>query len=293
MLNSLPTLTNTELVELWLHGKSVNTIDGYRRYAQRFFRHVGDKPLADVTLMDFQLWEMSNACSNNSKRVAVGAIKSLFSFAKELGVISSNLGILVKSPTAKNRLAERILTEEEVHNIINATSINPHEAQRATRVRDRTLVRLLYFAGLRVSELCALKWRDLKARGDGGQITVFGKGDKTRTVLVGKGIWREINELKNNARSYDPVFVSAKGGHLCRSMVFHIVKNAATRAGIEGNVSPHWLRHSHASHSLDRGAPIHLLQKTLGHSSVTITEMYLHARPTDSSSLYLPDDDEE
>lgn len=292
MLNSSPTLTNTELVELWLHGKSVNTIDGYRRYAQRFFCHVGDKPLADVTLMDFQLWEMSNACSNNSLRVAVGAIKSLFSFAKELGVISSNLGILVKSPTAKNRLAERILTEEEVHTIINATT-NSRDKRSATRVRDRTLVRLLYFAGLRVSELCALKWRDLKARGDGGQITVFGKGDKTRTVLVGKGIWREINELKNNARSYDPVFVSAKGGHLCRSMVFHIVKNAATRAGIEGNVSPHWLRHSHASHSLDRGAPIHLLQKTLGHSSVAITEMYLHARPTDSSSLYLPDDDEE
>ncbi|MCC5632596.1 tyrosine-type recombinase/integrase [Nostoc sphaeroides CHAB 2801] len=149
-----------------------------------------------------------------------------------------------------------------------------------------------YFAGLRVSELCGLKWRDLKARGDGGQITVFGKGDKTRTVLLGAGIWREINSLKGYAKHDDPVFVSGKGGHLCRSMVFHIVKNAATRAEIEGNVSPHWLRHSHASHSLDRGAPIHLLQKTLGHSSVAITEMYLHARPTDSSGLYLPDDDE-
>ena len=71
-------------------------------------------------------------------------------------------------------------------------------------------------------------------------------------------------------------------------MVFHIVKNAAKRAGIEGNASQHWLRPSHASHSLDRGAPIHLLQKTLGHSSVAITEMYLHARPTDSRGLYLP-----
>jgi site-specific recombinase XerD len=281
MLNT-PTLTNTELVDLWLHGKSANTVDGYRRYAERFRSHVGDKPLADVTLMDFQLWEMSLVSSNNSKRVAVGAIKSLFSFAKELGVISSNLGILVKPPTAKNRLAERILTEDEVRRIIDA----------ATNNRDRTIIRLLYFAGLRVSELCALKWRDLKSRGDGGQITVFGKGDKTRTVLVGAGIWREIFGLKGYAKHDDPVFVSAKGGHLCRSMVFHIVKNAATRAGIEGNVSPHWLRHSHASHSLDRGAPIHLLQKTLGHSSVAITEMYLHARPTDSSGLYLPDDEE-
>ncbi|MDF5731485.1 MAG: tyrosine-type recombinase/integrase [Rhizonema sp. PD38] len=275
------TLTNTELIDMWLHGKSANTVDGYRRYASRFFRHIDNKPLADCTLSDVQIWAMTLSSSNNSKRVAVGAIKSLFSFAKELGVISSNLGILVKSPKAKNRLAERILTEAEVQLVINA----------ALNKRDRTIIRLLYFAGLRVSELCTLKWRDLKTRGDAGQITVFGKGDKTRTVLVGKSVWLSIGDLREDACKDDPVFVSGKGGHLCRSMVFHIVKNAAKRAGIEGNASPHWLRHSHASHSLDRGAPIHLLQKTLGHSSVAITEMYLHARPTDSSGLYLPDDE--
>lgn len=279
MLNTQP-LTNTELLDLWLHGKSKNTVDGYRRYAERFFSHV-NKPLVDVTLMDFQLWVMTLRGSDNSKRVAVGAIKSLFSFAKQLGVVSANMSVLIKSPKVKNRLAERILTQEEVQSLINSTK----------NERDRTLVRLLYFAGLRVSELCGLKWRDLKARGDGGQITVFGKGEKTRTVLVGAGIWREISGLKGDVKHDDPVFVSAKGGHLCRSMVFHIVKNAANCAGIEGNVSPHWLRHSHASHSLDRGAPIHLLQKTLGHSSVAITERYLHARPTDSSGLYLPDDE--
>ncbi|MFL9458609.1 MULTISPECIES: tyrosine-type recombinase/integrase [Nostocales] len=279
MLNNSTTLTNSELIDLWLYGKSPNTVDGYRRYAERFFLHVNNKRISDCTLMDIHLWAMTLSKSDNSKRVAVGAIKSLFSFAKELGVIPSNLGILVKSPKGKNRLAERILTEEQVQLLINAT----------TNKRDRTIVRLLYFAGLRVSELCELKWRDLKPRGEGGQITVFGKGDKTRTVLVGAGVWKEICDLKDSAKKDDPVFVSGKGGHLCRSMVFHIVKNAATRAGIEGNVSPHWLRHSHASHSLDRGAPIHLLQRTLGHSSVAITEMYLHARPTDSSGLYLPD----
>jgi site-specific recombinase XerD len=280
MLNA-STITNSELVDLWLHGKSDNTIDGYRRYALRFFSHVGNKPLSDVTLMDFQLWEMSLNSSDNSKRVAVGAIKSLFSFAKELGIISSNLGILVKSPSAKNTLAERILTEKEVQQLIKA----------ATNKRDRAIIRLLYFAALRVSELCALTWRDLKPRGDGGQITVFGKGDKTRVVLIGKSVWQEIQQLRGNSLADDPVFVSGKGGHLSRSMVFHIVKKAANIAGIEGNVSPHWLRHSHASHSLDRGAPIHLLQKTLGHSSVAITEKYLHARPTDSSGLYLADDE--
>jgi len=281
MLNT-NNIKNTELINLWLHGKSINTVDGYRRYAERFFASVGNKPLGEVTLMDFQLWEMSLKCSDNSKRVAVGAIKSLFSFAKELGVISANVGILVRSPKARNRLAERILTEEEVKKIRDAT----------TNERDRLVVRLLYSAGLRVSELCNLKWRDLKEHSSGGQITVFGKGDKTRSVLIRKGLWKELQELRSNADFDSPVFVSRQGGHLCRSMVFHIVKNAAKKAKIEGDVSPHWLRHSHASHSLDRGAPIHLLQKTLGHSSVSITEMYLHAKPTDSSGLYLPDDDD-
>ncbi|WP_193199753.1 tyrosine-type recombinase/integrase [Nostoc sp. MG11] len=283
MLNDSSTLTNTELVDLWLYGKSKNTQQSYSRLTRSFLNHIGDKSLREVTLMDLQTWEITLSGSDNSKRTAVGAIKSLFSFAKELGVISANMGTLVKSPKVKNRLAERILTEEEVRGIMDA----------AQGGRDRVLIRLLYFAGLRVSELCELKWRDLKGRKDGGQITVFGKGDKTRVVLVGTSVWREVQGLKGKAKKDDPVFVSGKGGHLSRSMVFHIVRNAAKRAGLESNVSPHWLRHSHASHSLDRGAPIHLLQKTLGHSSVAITEMYLHARPTESSGLYLPDEEDD
>ena len=73
MLNT-NTITNTELISLWLHGKSANTVDGYRRYAERFFISVGNKPLGEITLMEFQLWEMSLKCSDYSKRVAVGAI---------------------------------------------------------------------------------------------------------------------------------------------------------------------------------------------------------------------------
>ncbi|MGB5968511.1 MAG: tyrosine-type recombinase/integrase [Spirulinaceae cyanobacterium] len=273
------TVTNSELIEMWLHGKSPQTIDGYRRYALRFFAHLGNKPLAEVTLMELQLWQMSLVSTNNSQRVAVGAIKSLFSFAHNLGVIPANLGILVKSPQGKNKLAEKILTQAEVQAIIS----------EATSLRNRAVLSLLYYAGLRVSELCALKWRDLKSRGEGGQLTVFGKGDKTRVVLVKPKVWQEICQLRGDDGRDEPVFVSKKGGHLCRSMVFHVVKDAAQKAGLEVEVSPHWLRHSHASHSLDNGAPIHLVQKTLGHSSVAITEKYLHARPTDSSSLYLLD----
>ncbi len=83
------------------------------------------------------------------------------------------------------------------------------------------------------------------------------------------------------------MFRSRRGGHLDPAQAWRIVRAAAERAGLDLPVSPHWLRHAHASHALDRGAPIHLVQATLGHASVATTGRYLHARPTDSSSRYL------
>ena len=146
----------------------------------------------------------------------------------------------------------------------------------------------MYAAGLRVSEICGLKWRDILEREGAGQITVFGKGGKTRVVLLSSETWASLTTLRCEAGGDDPVFASRKGkGHLHPSHVKRIVQAAAERAGIDAPVSPHWLRHAHASHALDRGAPIHLVQATLGHASVSTTGKYLHARPEDSSARYL------
>jgi hypothetical protein len=84
----------------------------------------------------------------------------------------------------------------------------------------------------------------------------------------------------------DPVFRSRRGRHMDPSAIFRLVQHAATRAGLEAKISPHWLRHARATHALERGAPIHLVQATLGHASVATTGRYLHARPTDSSARY-------
>jgi integrase/recombinase XerD len=151
------------------------------------------------------------------------------------------------------------------------------------------MLRLLYAAGLRVSELCALKRRDLTSRGETGQVTVYGKGRKTRVVLLSPATWREIVTLLGaDPAPESPVFASQKGGgHLHPSQVLRIVKKAARRAGISATISPHWFRHAHASHALERGCPISLVQATLGHSSVATTGRYLHARPGDSSARYL------
>lgn len=124
-------------------------------------------------------------------------------------------------------------------------------------------------------------------RDEGGQVTVHGKGGKTRHILLPPPIWRELIALRGDAGAAAPLFRSQRGGHLHPSQVLRIVKAAARRAGLSGAQSPHWLRHAHASHALDRGAPIHLVQATLGHASVATTGRYTHARPTDSSARYL------
>lgn len=103
--------------------------------------------------------------------------------------------------------------------------------------------------------------------------------------------WQELLQLQGSSEDRKPVFASRnhnKGGHLHRYQVDRIVKAAAVRAGITQKISPHSLRHAHASHALEQGAKIHLVQATLGHSSVAVTSKYLHARPDESSGLYLP-----
>ncbi len=150
---------------------------------------------------------------------------------------------------------------------------------------------LLYASGIRVSEVCGLSWRDLQAKGDSGQITVFGKGGVTRAIPLPLSVWKLLQGLREDAALSDPVFPSRKaknGGRLRPLAILRIVRRAAIRGGIHLPVSPHWLRHAHASHALDRGAPIHLVQTTLGHASITTTGRYLHARPEDSSSRFLP-----
>ena len=152
--------------------------------------------------------------------------------------------------------------------------------------KSRPSIAVLYAAGLRVPEACALRWRNLQARGDAGRSLIHGKGGRTRVVLPPAGLSGQFAPLKGTAAPDSPVFASRSGKPLERSRVRRIVR-AASEPGIDAEVSSHWLRHAHASHALDRGAPIHLVQATLGHRSVATTSLYLHARPGESSAGYL------
>jgi integrase/recombinase XerD len=272
-----------KLVQLWLSIKtSGHTRRAYASEASRFLAFV-NKPVSWVTLTDLQAWAGhlgQGILKPASQNRALTAIKSLLSFAQETGYLPFNVGAAVKLRLGRDGLVQRILEESAVAKLIDS----------APEGRDRVLLKLLYVSGVRVSEVCGLKWCDALARQEGGQITVFGKGGKTRTVLLKPKVWQQLLSIKGEAKAVDPVFRSRKGGGaLDASQVRRIVYAAAKKAGLEQKVSPHWMRHAHASHALDRSAPIHLVQATLGHASVSTTGRYLHARPTESSSFYLPD----
>jgi site-specific recombinase XerD len=266
------------LIRLWLSGRSPRTVRAYEADARAFLTHAG-VPLRAATVGHVQAFGESMAGSSSATRARkLSSVKSLLSYAHRLGYVAFNVGAPVRLPPIKATLAERIVSEADVQRLL---ALEPDR-------RNRALLTLLYVAGLRVSEAVGLRWRDLAARDDAGQVTVFGKGGKTRVVLLRPGTWRMLVELRAGADADGPVFRSAKGGHLDPSQAHRLVKAAARRAGVSPALSAHWLRHAHASHALDRGAPVHLVQATLGHASVATTGRYLHARPTDSSAKYLP-----
>jgi integrase/recombinase XerD len=272
--------TDEQLVGLWLHGRSRGTQIVYAADSKKFLDQVA-KPLHEVTLGDIQ--KFADDLGRQSLQAAtchrkLSAVKSLFAFAHRIGYLAFDVARPLRLPGFKDCLSERIMEEGEVQKML-ALEPNP---------RNQVLLTLLYAAGLRVSEICGLKWRDLQGRDDGGQISVFGKGAKTRVILLPLSVWTKLISMRGDAADDAPVFRSRKKGHLRPVQVWRIVGRAAERAGISKAVSTHWLRHAHASHALDRGAPISLVQATLGHASVATTGKYLHARPSDSSAKYLP-----
>lgn len=243
---------DNQVVTMWLHGRPTTPQRAYT-YEVRGLLATGGKPLHHITLGDLQSHFFTLQSQAPASRArAINAVKSLFSFVQRIGYLTFNPAAAVQGPKVKNTLAQRILPETQVHLLL---ALEPHP-------RNRILLWLMYAAGLRVSEACGLKWREVQEREEGaGQITVYAKGGKTRVVLLFPETWAELISLKGEGGANDPVFASRKGKSLLHpSQVKRIIQVAAERAGIEAPVSPHWLRHADASHALDRVAPTHLVQ---------------------------------
>jgi integrase/recombinase XerD len=271
------------LVLAWLGGKSPHTRRAYSRIAEDFRAWVHPRGLREARITELQSFIEIKAHSGRSTRaLRASVLKSIYSFGTRAGYFAANLGAFLTGVKTESKLAERYLTEEEVLRMIALSSDRP---------RDLAVLKLLYSAGLRVSELVALKWQDLQEREEGeAQLRIWGKGSKERFVRISSGTHEALRALRRTgAYEFEYLFASDYGARrvLSDRCIRELILSAARRAGIAKKVSPHWLRHAHASHALDRGAPVHLVQATLGHASVATTGRYLHARPRESSSRFL------
>jgi len=268
--------TDEQLIGLWLHGRSEHTARAYRRAIERLVTSTSGKPLRAVTLGDLQAFADALDGQPSSRGQAIAAVKSLLSFGSRIGALPFNVGAALRKPKSRDGLADRILGETAIAKML-----------ALTEGRDHALVRVLYATGARVSEAVSLRWSHVATATDGGAfLTLFGKGGKTRTVRVSSETAAVLVDLRGDATE-DAFVFAGRGGALNVSQAYRIVRAAAERAGIKKAVSPHFMRHAHGSHALERGASIVLVRDTLGHSSVAVTDRYLHARPGESSSRFL------
>jgi len=274
--------SDAELVTSWVD--NLGSAHSQRNFAKTAGRFLEALPMGirKATVEDVReaLAQITEGLSASTAQQYVLRVKSLLSYGHKLGYMDFNAGVTIKvrPDQSQARLAQRIISEVEVGLLIRA----------ALTERDRVLLAVAYAGGLRVSEIVALKWADVILRDDKVQLSVTGKGGRARQVLLPKSVSRLLLALRGDAGANDPVFASRKkADHLAEHSVHVMVKRTAKRAGINEGVSPHWLRHAHGSHALDRGATLAEVQSTLGHANVATTSGYLHARPNTSSGLKL------
>ena len=219
-----------------------------------------------------------------NRRIAV--ISSLYRWASEPS--RSAVTGVPRNPVPPRSLlhaekSTRGLSDEEMGllfaAIVRAAHLDPN-AQR-----DYALIKGIYLLGCRVSEIAVIRWKDIEALDHGGQIHLFGKGSKRRTVRVSPATLGLFQEL-GRGDAEDFVFPSPRGsGHLTRQAIGDVCRKWGRAAGL--HVHPHQLRHSHATHAVQRGVDVFTLQTTLGHSSSATTGHYVASNPRDSSSLRL------
>jgi integrase/recombinase XerD len=237
------------------------------------------KPLSKLKLIDFQLFlkelnEISIAPTTQAR--ILSGIKSFYKFLLLEEIIDEDPTDLLESPRLGRKLPE-VLSLEEIDLIIAAIDLSKPEGQR-----NNAIIETLYSCGLRVSELIDLKISNLFK--EDGFIRIIGKGNKERLVPIGQKALNEIDlymttdrlQLDIQPGNHDFVFLNRRGKKLTRVMIFTIVKNHTILAGIKKDVSPHTFRHSFATHLLEGGANLRVIQQMLGHASILTTEIYTH-----------------
>ena len=270
-------------------GLSANTIAAYRRDLRRyeaFLQECGTTDLAGLSEADVAAFVASlrtgdgsgPALSESSVGRCLAAVRGLHKFAVSEGLLTVDVARGVHPPRPARRLP-KALTVDEIASILGAAASVP-DGDRA--VRDSALLELLYGTGARISEVVALDVDDIS---DPSLVRLKGKGGKERVVPVGSFAQAALDAYLVRGRpglaaatvsktTGGALFLNSRGGRLSRQSAWTILKSTAERAAISSDVSPHTMRHSFATHLLDGGADVRVVQELLGHASVTTTQIY-------------------
>jgi integrase/recombinase XerD len=260
-------------------GLSPHTIAGYRRDVEKLERYAGKRKrslrsLGASEIRDFLRGLHREGLSLRSVARATAAIRGLYRFAAAEGHVSSDPAEQLDSGRAPKSLP-RYLSFDEVEELLKSP-----DCSTADGLRDRAMLELLYATGLRVSELVSLRLSDLHF--EVGYLVCRGKGRKERVVPYGRSAKEWLERYLREARpqlvkrSNDGLFLSRRGKTMTRQRFFQLLKAYGRRAGIRRPLSPHVVRHSFATHLLERGADLRSLQLMLGHASIGTTQIYTH-----------------
>lgn len=276
-------LIETYLNTLWLEkGLSPNTTSAYRRDLNGFAQHIAEKhkntSLNTASSSHIQHYLAQRIQQGNSARSTARFLSCLRGFYQYLireNLIQENPTALIENPTL-GRPLPKTLSEGDVESLLQAP-----DTDTPIGLRDRTMLEVLYACGLRVSELINLRISDINLRQ--GVIRIFGKGSKERLVPLGDEAMMWIERYMAHGRpeliltaTGDIVFPSNRGKVMTRQTFWHRIKYWAQVACIEKNLSPHTLRHAFATHLLNHGADLRVVQLLLGHSDLSTTQIYTH-----------------
>lgn len=260
-------------------GVAENTIVNYLYDLEKFEQFLGsDLSFQEVRDQDIRsfIHFISDFLAPTSQARILASINHFYSFLVLQQIVNANPITFIELPK-QSRTLPIVLSVKEIDAMQAQLKTNTLEA-----IRNDAIIETLYACGLRVSELVDLKVSELYF--EEGFIRVFGKGSKQRFVPISESAVNKIIVYKEKVRSKwkikkeaeDVLFLNRRGGQLTRAMIFTIIKQLASLAGITKNVSPHTLRHSFATHLLENGADLRSIQAMLGHESITTTEIYMH-----------------
>lgn len=278
---------NTELLDefsdaLWLEdGLSRNTLESYCNDLRQFsvwLEKSSNINLIDAShsdLLEFLAYKVSIKVKANTTSRELSSLKRFYRFLLRQGKIQADPSLNISAPKLPRNLPKNI-TEKDVEVLLNAPYV-----KQPIGLRDRAMLEVLYASGLRVSELVNLKVAQVSL--NTGVVRVMGKGGKERLAPLGEEALSWINCYMAEARLLllggrvsEALFVTARGSAMTRQAFWHLIRRHASKAGISKPLSPHTLRHAFATHLLNHGADLRVVQLLLGHSDISTTQIYTH-----------------